>query len=317
MEQEDLFEEEGARALLDQLISDSQLYTRSEDFFELLDFVARMRNFAPFNAMLLAIQKPGLRFAASFDDWLKRFGRTPKPDARPLLILWPFGPIALVYDAIDTEGDDLPEDVWTFFAKGPITDRQISGFIDRLELRHIRWKWMDVGDQSAGSISVLSRATDRRNWTIYEMRINCNHTPPMQFASVVHELAHLYLGHLGHDDKLGAPKRRHLEKHIQEIEAESVSFLVCARNGVRSKSESYLSSYVQKNTTVDDIDLYQIMKAAGQIERLLGLTWESKYERCTAMNAVMRTGRPQSRTVVDRSRISDRMDALSVVTEMN
>jgi hypothetical protein len=27
--------------------------------------------------------------------------------ARPLLILWPFGPVALVYDVMDTAGKDL------------------------------------------------------------------------------------------------------------------------------------------------------------------------------------------------------------------
>src|SRR3954447_25115351 len=68
-----IFENETARSLLDQLLTDSRLYTQSKDYKELLDFVARMRNFAPFNAMLLQIQKPGLRFAASEFDWEQRF----------------------------------------------------------------------------------------------------------------------------------------------------------------------------------------------------------------------------------------------------
>src|SRR4051812_21693416 len=89
-----------ARSLLDQLLTDSRLYTQTTAYKELLDFVARMRNFAPFNAMLLQVQKPGLRFAASAFDWKIRFGRKPKEGVRPLLILWPFGPVALVYDAV-------------------------------------------------------------------------------------------------------------------------------------------------------------------------------------------------------------------------
>ena len=63
--QPDLFETEATRSLLDRLLTDSKLYTKSKDYMELLAFVARMRNFAPFNAMLLQVQKPGLRFAAS------------------------------------------------------------------------------------------------------------------------------------------------------------------------------------------------------------------------------------------------------------
>jgi hypothetical protein len=40
-------------------------YTLGKDYKEPLNFVVRLRNFAPFNAMLLQVQKPGLRFAAS------------------------------------------------------------------------------------------------------------------------------------------------------------------------------------------------------------------------------------------------------------
>jgi hypothetical protein len=54
--------------------------------------------------MLLQVQKPGLNYAASEYDWRDRFDRTIKEGARPLLILWPFGPVALVYDELDTEG---------------------------------------------------------------------------------------------------------------------------------------------------------------------------------------------------------------------
>lgn len=56
MGQQDLFETEAARSLLDQLLADSRLYTQSKDYKELLDFVVRLRNFAPFNAMLLQVQ---------------------------------------------------------------------------------------------------------------------------------------------------------------------------------------------------------------------------------------------------------------------
>ena len=63
--QEDLLEADAARSLLDQLLSDSRLYTQSKDYKALLDFVVRLRNFAPFNAMLLQVQKPGLSYAAS------------------------------------------------------------------------------------------------------------------------------------------------------------------------------------------------------------------------------------------------------------
>lgn len=60
-EQLTMFDSESTRALLDQLLADSRLYRTSQDYKELLEFAARLRNFAPFNAMLLQLQKPGLR----------------------------------------------------------------------------------------------------------------------------------------------------------------------------------------------------------------------------------------------------------------
>src|SRR5215211_8912831 len=116
--QSDLFRDE--RALLDALLTDSRLYHTTKAYKELLEFVVRLRNFAPFNAMLLQVQKPGLTYAASARDWRERFGRRPKEGARPLLILWPFGPVALVYDVLDTEGRELPDGVASFVARGPI-----------------------------------------------------------------------------------------------------------------------------------------------------------------------------------------------------
>lgn len=90
-----LFDAVGARSLLDRLITESRLYKTSRDYKELLDFVIRLRPFAPFNAMLLQIQKPGLQYAMSARDWREKFGRYPKEGVRPLVIMWPFGPVTV------------------------------------------------------------------------------------------------------------------------------------------------------------------------------------------------------------------------------
>ncbi len=273
----DIFESETARSLLDQLLTDSRLYTQSKDYKELLDFVARMRNFAPFNAMLLQIQKPGLRFAASEFDWRQRFQRKPKDGSRPLLILWPFGPVALVYDVLDTEGAPLPRDVFSFYAKGPVDVAKIASFADRLKRKNIEWLSVDAGDNRAGSIRVVKRAVDDKEATQYRMHVNRNHEPPIQFTTIVHEVGHLFLGHLGLDKKLNVPDRRSLEHRQRELEAESVAYLVCSRNGVNSASETYLQHYVDEHTKVDDIDVYQVMRAAGQVETTLGLAAQTKF----------------------------------------
>jgi len=266
-----LFKTDAARSLLDQLLSDSRLYTQSKDYKDLLDFVVRLRNFAPFNAMLLQVQKPGLSYAASARDWRQRFGRCPKEGARPLLILWPFGPVTLVYDVLDTEGKPLPKDVASFFAHGKIDEIKLSSFEQQLKTKSIEWCWVDAGDRNAGSIRVVQRASNDKQATQYRIHINRNHDSAVKFATLAHELGHLCLGHLGPDRKLKVPERPALVYSQQELEAESVAYLVCERNGVKSKSQTYLSNFVNANTTVDQIDVYQVMRAAGQVETLLGI----------------------------------------------
>ena len=50
-------EETTTRALVDQLIANTHLYASSAAVMELLAFTARLRHMAPFNAMLLHMQK--------------------------------------------------------------------------------------------------------------------------------------------------------------------------------------------------------------------------------------------------------------------
>jgi hypothetical protein len=70
-----LIDTEAERSLLADPLESSRLYHTNKDYLELLNFVSRLRNFAPFNAMLLQVQKPGLTYAASAWDWRTRFNR--------------------------------------------------------------------------------------------------------------------------------------------------------------------------------------------------------------------------------------------------
>ena len=272
-------DEEITKSLLDQLISDSKMYTQSKEYKDLLDFVIRLRNFAPFNAMLLQIQKPGLRFAASARDWRERFDRTIEEGARPLVILWPFGPVAFVYDMMDTEPKPIPENMSAYFAYGAIDKNKISSFISMVEKKNIKWHYVDAGDNNAGAIGEIHPGKPEEKPQQYQMTVNQNHSPAIQFSTIAHELGHLFLGHIGRNKKLKVPDRKHIIKSQREFEAESVAFIVCERNGVTCKSESYLADHVKENTTVDEIDIYQVMRAAGQVETILGLNAHIKFDK--------------------------------------
>jgi hypothetical protein len=283
----DNFDDKNERSLLTQLLDDSKLYKNGKNFKELLEFVNKLSNFAPFNTFLLHLQKPGLSFAASKNDWHNKFNRTIKEGARPLLILWPFAPVALVYDIDDTEGEKLPDDVAAVFrATGTMTAKDIRLFIDRLLKFGIDTKLIEYGDANAGHIQkrpdhdfvTNRRSINAKEKPDYLIRLNKNHNPNVQFATLAHELAHLYLGHLGADKFLKIPARLNKSQDTRELEAESVCYIVCRRNNVVPNSESYLTNFVDDKLKTEDMDVYALLKAAGQIETILDLIGHTSFK---------------------------------------
>jgi hypothetical protein len=227
--------------VLAEMLAQTRLYRTSQEYLDLLAFVAGLGHFSPFNALLLGIQKPGLVWAASAYHWATRFERRVKRDARPLLILWPFAPVALVYDLVDTEGLELSAAVKDIFrATGPVTEGRLRGWMERLARSRISVKYADWGQGRAGEVGRVDPAKGSDEPVRYEVRINQDHDPNVQFASLVHELGHIFLGHLGADQERFITDSGFLTLPQRELEAESVSYLVCSRWGVNSRADTYL-----------------------------------------------------------------------------
>ena len=269
--------DQGERALIDQLIAATRLYDSSEAIQELFDFTIRLREFAPFNAMLLHIQKPGLTHAATAHDWWSRFRRQPKTSARPLLILRVMGPVDFVFDIQDTEGEELPEGAFAFPTFGDITEERFSRFMSAIARERIEVVKLDAGDGRAGWIRLIEESASRRGKNLYELAYNRNHSAATRFVTVAHELAHLYLGHMGPDGGRRVPDRGYLFRDMREVEAEMTAYLVARRNEVEPRSESYLANY---QGAIRDLDLYAVNRAANAVETAMGISaqklWNEK-----------------------------------------
>ena len=256
-----------SRALVDELIAETKLYSSSSAVKELLEFTARLRHMAPFNAMLLHIQKPGLSYAMTAHDWRTRFGRRPKAHARPLIVLRNFGPVDFVYDVQDTEGEPLPDTAFAFPTAGALPTEVILDAERALRRSALLIEWLDKGDLQAGYTRKISNHGDSAQLEAFEIGLNRNHAPPVQFVTLAHELAHIYLGHCGSDAKRKVAWRRP-SHDLREVEAEVVAYLVAKRSGLSPRSESYLDSY---QGAFENLDLHRIMKCTNRIESLLGL----------------------------------------------
>jgi hypothetical protein len=66
-------------------------------------------------------------------------------------------------------------------------------------------------------------------------------------------LAHLFSGHLGADKFLKIPDRSKKFHGTEELEAESVCYIVCHRNGVKPNSETYLTNFVDDKFDVHEM----------------------------------------------------------------
>ena len=275
---------------LSELFSLAQLYRTSKAYKELLRFVARFRFYSPFNALLVNVQMPGATFVAPAYRWANKYGRLPKPDARPLIILQPKGPVMFVFDVGQTEpgpkARPLPPEVENpFEVRGGYVDEQLECTKENAKRDGVRIHMRPEGSQSAGSIRDVGgdnlpvlrfqTRTDVNGDPIfetipvrYDLLINEKLGREAQYASLVHELGHLYCGHLGTPNKKWWTDRSRSSHVVSEFEAETVSYFVCKRLGIDSPSDEYLADYLEKNQEVPNISLECVMKAAGLIEQM-------------------------------------------------
>jgi hypothetical protein len=270
-----VWDQNAAKRALDELFSLTFQYKFSKAYYDLLQFVANFCFYSPFNAMLVHIQMPGARFVASPHRWLRDYDRRIKPGARPLVILQPMGPVMFVFDVSETEGKSLPPEVLGPFnpRRGKIGDELIKS-IENSRRDGVVVHTARLGSQQGGSIRIAKSLgktiifNEAPVYVSYELEIDQDAPKESRYTSLVHELGHLYCGHLGTPNNRWWPDRRGLSHNVQEIEAESVAYMVCARLGIDNPSERYLAGYVGKQEQVPRISLECVMKTAGLIERM-------------------------------------------------
>jgi hypothetical protein len=275
-----------AHRALDELFSLARQYKSSEAYRELLDFVARFRFYSPFNAMLVHIQMAGATFIASPHRWLNDYHRRIKAGARPLVILQPMGPVMFVFDVSDTEPENgappLPRDiVQPFEVKKGKVGNELTQTIENAKRDGVYIVERAAGSQSAGVISMdqsgkylqfqtkLKPQPEHVSVPLrYGLLLNSKHSAEAKYATLVHELAHLYCGHLGSPNNTWWPDRRGLPHKTCEFEAESVCYLVCKRLGIDNPSDQYLAGYMKEKAETPSMSLDCVMKAAGLIEQM-------------------------------------------------
>jgi len=233
-----------ATSTIDALLQESGRYRKSADFREMIDFMARFRNYSPYNNMLVRIQNPSCGFYATANDWHERFERSIKEDARPMLILAPMHPVMLVYDLDQTHGGEVPAELLRFAEfTGKWEPRWAERLVENARRHQIRVDFRTLTSTNAG----FATSVDPKSGEKMRIVIHKELPPPSQFGTVCHEIAHILLGHLGSDEDNWWPSRSHLGRNVIEIEAEATAYVITQHLGLKGGSIAYVSRYLIPN----------------------------------------------------------------------
>ena len=270
-----------------------------EAILEFSAFASRLHRLGPYNIYMVFAQRPGARAIASRADW-KKAGQTVRPDALPILILRPKGPIMQVFELEDTlpqRDKDPRQDA--FAAVGEFQAKTLAATIKSLASspkRNLKVEIAleDLGSNRAGQISkqpslplspkeelqgepdlqALTRGVSPGHWRV---KLNRRLTDAEKFATLLHELGHLFCGHVGafdprnqKGDEYGWPDRSRLPYCAKEVEAELVSWHICERWGLTTGSALYLRPHMERaEADMRQVDLDRVIRAIAKIEQFV------------------------------------------------
>ena len=260
---------------IDDLLRRSWKLRTKKEFTKFFDFIARFHHYSRYNTMLVYIQNEAVTFFGGIWYWKKKFNRTIKENARPYIILAPNGPVMLVYDIFDTEGTEKPEEFLEkglgakpFEVKGKIDEKIYDKAIDEAKKWGIKISFKPLSYFNAGYITTILRAN-------LEICLKEGMSKEENFAVLIHELSHLFLGHTGHKqvhyqgrEKPMKLTPRKLSGTTEELEAETISYLICQKLGLESRSAEYIAGYIRNDNDLIEFSYETVIKTADKIESL-------------------------------------------------
>lgn len=286
---------------LDALWQTVKSYRESKNFMDVLKACVRLRSLAPYNAMLVEIQRPGASYVLSEKEWRTKFDRGIKPNARPVMVLVPFGPVDFLFEINDTYPlrselfsksieDTLEEIAAPYKTKHDVSDKQLNHLIKQLSCHSIA---IDTGFIAGADFGAQIELLTSNSYTIYIpynkdrfvrwdadylLSVNSKAQNGECFASICHELGHLFCYHLISPRNWKRWDVRKISHGAREFEAESVSWLICELLCIGNPSEKYLSHYLDSNHEIPpEVSIERILSATKDVMKLCSLEKRISY----------------------------------------
>jgi hypothetical protein len=272
---------------VDEVFAATARFRSSRDFMELMRFIARFPKYSAFNGWLLYLQNPSATYVATARTWAQKYNRQPRRDAKPLIILAPMAPILFLFDIQDTEGTPLPS---ALLRPQEIDDQQLGKFY-ATTLHNAAIHGIAVYETAFNSdeIDTVSRITPalRKKYRNFELPKDTSYliliddTLPLagRYASLAHELGHIFSSHLGINRHAWWPERGGLNVRGEKIEADSVAYLVCRRNGLRTESQHFLLHVSETHQEIPPFSMNAVTQAVSYIEDMGKHRWKAPKKR--------------------------------------
>lgn len=155
-----------------------------------------------------------------------------------------------VFDVSNTQGDPLPvnplKDTWEL--SETVKGKKLwSKFLEAMNKRGIEIEFLKDGNTS------LKGSTNGKI-----IRINENLSDHDKFLTGIHEYSH-YVNHFNED-------RSSLTKEVKELQAESISYIIAEKYGLKSNGIEYCALYHREHDLLDSLKV--IVKTVKQISEM-------------------------------------------------
>jgi len=272
---------------VDEVFTSLARFKSGRGFMELMQFMARFPNYSTFNGLLLYLQNSSATYVATARTWAQKHNRHPVGDAKPLVILAPMAPILFLFDIQDTEGAPVPS---SLLRPREIDDQQLGKFytttLHNAALHGVSVHETDVAGVEIDAVSRITPALRKKYQdlnlpkdTSYLIFIDKSLPLGSRYASLTHELGHIFCSHLGIDRYAWWPERGDLNIRGETLEAGSVAFLVCRRSGLEADSEHFLLQLSQTYQEILPLSLNAVIQAASYIEDMGKHRWKAPKKR--------------------------------------
>ena len=250
---------------------------------QLFDEIAAFRQYKPFNALLVLLQRPHASYVLPPQEWAEKFGRRIRPGQQPIVLLQPGGPVMFLFDVSQTEpttdAAQLPIHLNNPYRMDDVQDAPVAlhWLSQNAKLDGVRVSGASHGLRSAGCISrarggISQSAVVKRRPEItddvpvrFEVLLNDAHSPTERLATMAHELGHLFCGHLGAEPQDWWKDRGRLDRETEEYEAESVARIVFRRIDPTTQLPPHLDQFFRPGQELPRTGMPEILTAAGRV----------------------------------------------------